>query len=254
MTDLYTTLFFIGCAIVAYLVGSIPTARIIGKIYGVDITKYGSHNAGGTNVGRVLGWKNAVLTMFLDGMKVYIPATVAMLILTYSKIDVVYFHHMKEVVAGVIGLAAALGHSFPIYVGFKGGKCVSCFAGYVLFVSPIMFVIGLTFFGIIMAIGHKVSLASITGAPTMIIFSIIFMVLDLTIIPEETRFNGGMYFSPEYMLHLSYVTTIAMFLFVVLILIRHRSNIDRLKKKEEPNTVFKSNAQLKEELKNNDLK
>lgn len=254
MSIVFTVLFFVGFGLAAYLLGSIPTARIIGHFYGVDITKYGSHNAGGTNVGRVLGWKNAIVTMFLDAMKVYLPCTIAMLLLVYGNLHLIDFPHQRELLSGIIGLCAALGHSFPIYCRFRGGKCVSCFAGYLLFVSPVLFGIGLAVFALVMALGHRVSLASVTVAPSMIFFSLIFMILDLTILPEENRFNGGMYYSPEYMIHLSYVTTIVIVLFVILILLRHRTNIERLKKKEEPETVFKSHSQLKQEMKENNLR
>ena len=78
----YTILVFVLTILAGYLLGSIPTAKIIGRLHGVDITKEGSKNAGGTNVGRVIGKKAGFLTMFLDGAKCFIPCLIVALILT----------------------------------------------------------------------------------------------------------------------------------------------------------------------------
>lgn len=242
METLFTVLFLSVTVVVSYLLGSIPTARIIGKINGVDITQYGSHNAGGTNVGRVLGWGPAILTMALDALKVYLPCTAVMLVYKYSGMDLIAWPPLLELAVCLVGLFGAIGHSYPIYTHFKGGKCVSCFAGFVLFISPLMFVLGFAIFGLVLLIGKKVSLASITAAPCVLLASLVITILDFTVLKDPSFFNGGIYFNSYYMIHMTYITTITFFLIVALILFRHRSNIDRLSKHTEPKTVFKKKS------------
>lgn len=237
----YTIIFALVASVLAYLIGSIPTARLIAKRHGVDITKEGSKNSGGTNVGRVIGKKAGITTMILDMFKCFIPCLIALLILTYCPMEIKEFPYRNELLCAFVGFFVAIGHSYPIYAKFKGGKCVACFAGYVLFVSPILFVLGASTFFIVFFIKKRVSLASLIGAPTTLGLSFVPMILDLTVLKDETTFNGGLYFVPSLMLHLSFVTTICMFLIVSLIVIRHRSNIKRLEKGTEPETHFKKN-------------
>ena len=235
----YTILVFVLTILVGYLLGSIPTAKIIGRLHGVDITKEGSKNAGGTNVGRVIGKKAGFLTMFLDGAKCFIPCLIVALILTFAPIDLVSFPYRNEIVIACCSLSVALGHSYPLYSHFKGGKCVACFAGYVLFVSPILFALGASTFTLVFFWKKRVSLASLLGAPTVLLLSLVPAILDLTVLKDPTSYNGGMFFASNFMLHLSFVTTITLFLLAAFIAIRHRSNIKRLAEKTEPETHFK---------------
>ncbi len=239
METLYTVLFVLVAVIVSYLIGSIPTAKIIANSHGVDITKEGSKNAGGTNVGRVIGKKAGILTMVLDMIKCYIPCLIILLLLTYAPISLVEFPYRNETFVAFGALSVAIGHSYPIFGHFKGGKCVACFAGYVLFVSPILFVLGAGTFFFVFFLRKRVSLASLIGAPVTLLLSCIPAVLDLTVLKDKSTFNGGMYFTPSFLLHLSFVTTISMLLFVSMIVIRHRTNIQRLEKGTEPETHFK---------------
>ncbi len=233
----YTILFFVFTGLLSYLIGSIPTAKIIASSHGVDITKEGSKNAGGTNVGRVIGKKAGILTMFLDAAKCYLPCLVVFLLLTFAPMDLISFPYRTELAISISGLSVALGHSFPIYSHFKGGKCVACFAGFVFFTSPLIFVIGASTFFLVYHLKKRVSLASLIGAPTTLLLYVVPMALDL--VYGEQLYNGGVYFAPYCRLHLSFVTTITVFLFVSLIVIRHRTNIQRLEKGTEPETHFK---------------
>lgn len=235
----YTVLTIVILCVLAYLCGSIPTARIIAKKHGIDITKEGSKNAGGTNVGRVIGKKAGILTMFLDATKCFIPCLIALLVVDFLPIPFVSFEHLSEIVVDLVGLSVAIGHSYPIFAHFKGGKCVACFAGFVVFTSPVAAIIGASVFFSIFAWRRRVSLASLIGAPTTFAFYLVPMVLDLTIWSNPEQYNFGTYFAPNFMLHLTYYTFIAILIFVIIIIVRHRSNIKRLEKGIEPETKFK---------------
>lgn len=239
MENLYTVLFVFIAAILSYLMGSIPTAKIIARSHGVDITKEGSKNAGGTNVGRVIGKKAGILTMVLDMIKCYVPCLIVLLLLTYAPLNLVDFIYRNETFVAIVALFVAIGHSYPIFGHFKGGKCVACFAGYVLFVSPILALLGAGTFFTVFFLKKRVSLASLIGAPTTLLLSCVPAILDLAVLKDKTSYNGGMYFAPSFMIHLSFVTTVAMLILVSLIVIRHRTNIQRLEKGTEPETHFK---------------
>ena len=105
--------------ILGYTIGSIPMALIIGKLfYKTDIRKHGSGNLGGTNAGRVLGSKAGALVITLDVLKAVIPVLLTQFLFSYDQ-------------AIVIGLAVAIGHCYPIFAKFKGGKAVATSFGYV---------------------------------------------------------------------------------------------------------------------------
>jgi glycerol-3-phosphate acyltransferase PlsY len=228
--------------VLGYLIGSIPTALIFGRLHGMDIRQYGSHNAGGTNVGRVIGKREGITVMAIDILKCYLPCLAVKLIVTYTRIPVVSYPRWDELLVNLCGLAIALGHTFPVYAHFKGGKAVACFAGYMLFVAPIIAFLGAAVFFLTLGLSKRVSLSSILGVPSCFLLSFIPMALDLTIIPETNRWNGGMLYAPSFLLHLSYLTTITIGVFTLLVLIRHLSNIRRLKAGVEPETHFKKSS------------
>lgn len=117
--------------IIAYLLGSIPSALIVGKIkYGIDIREHGSGNLGATNTFRVLGKKAGLVVTLADIFK----GTLATLIPLFAA----YFFDI-EVSRLFIGLFAVLGHTFPVFAGFKGGKAVATSAGIILGVAPFLF-------------------------------------------------------------------------------------------------------------------
>lgn len=240
----YTILLAFGFAILSYICGSIPTAKLIAKRHGIDILKEGSKNAGGTNVGRVVGKTAGILTMFLDGLKCYIPCLITMIILTFAPIPLVEYRYLKEIFVCLVGLSVAIGHSFPLFAHYKGGKCVACFAGFVIFTSPLAALVGgITFFSIFFW-KRRVSLASLIGAPVTFTVYLVPMILDLTIYSDINQYNFGTYFAPNFFLHLSYYTFLAILIYVIIIVIRHKTNIDRLEKGIEPETKFKKKGDI----------
>lgn len=140
------------CAIVPYLLGSINPAIIFSRFfYHEDIRQYGSGNAGTTNTLRTYGKKMAALIFACDLFKAAIAVAFGSLMLSMS------------LGGAVAGFFAILGHAFPIYYKFKGGKGVACTAVVVLMLSPISFVILISIFAIILAFTKYVSLASVMG-------------------------------------------------------------------------------------------
>src|SRR5947209_7857227 len=128
-----TTLSFLGCvALGSYLVGAIPFGYLIGRARGVDIFEHGSGNIGATNVGRVLGRRFGILVFLLDFAKGALPVLMAARLCGLTELEVPA--QSLEVTAG---LAAFLGHLFPVYLRFRGGKGVATGAGVVAMLLPV---------------------------------------------------------------------------------------------------------------------
>lgn len=241
MDVLYTILAGLLFVAVGYLIGSIPTAVLIARAHGIDIRKEGSHNAGGTNVGRVVGKKAGILTIVLDILKAFLPCLAVFLILTYTPFlsYLSAYDNLKELYVDLTAVGVCIGHTLPLYAGFKGGKCVACFAGFVIFVSPLIFVVACALFFLLFALFHRISLSSVIAVPFALLLFAVPTALDLTVLPSPSQFDGGAYFGPSCLLHLSYVTLVVAFLLALLVVLRHLSNIRRLERGEEPETKFK---------------
>lgn len=144
-------------AIIAYLLGSIPSALIVGKIgFKIDIREHGSGNLGATNTFRVLGIKAGIIVTLTDILK----GTIATLIPLLVDADVYRL---------VIGLFAVVGHTYPLFAKFKGGKAVATSGGIILGVSPLLFLTIILAFLLTLYISKYVSLSSIiTGIVTVV--------------------------------------------------------------------------------------
>jgi len=191
--------------VIAYLIGSIPTAVWVSKLFfGVDIREYGSGNSGATNTFRVLGSKWGVFVMIMDVIK-GVAATSLYILLPYymtSEWDRTNF------MVG-LGLAAVLGHIFPIWADFRGGKGVATLFGMILAIQPLVAVCCVGVFLFVLYLTRFVSLSSILA-------SIAFAVFILFVFNEkETLYRGF---------------AIAVTLLVVL---THQKNIGRLLKGSE---------------------
>lgn len=141
--------------IAAYLLGSIPTGLLLGKLYGVDVRTTGSGNIGATNLYRTVGRKVGILTLIGDCLKGAIPV----LVVTYAAMPVDY--------AAYVGLAAFCGHVFSAFLKFKGGKGVATALGVFLALSPLAVAAAVVVFAILMVIFRYVSLGSIAAAAAM---------------------------------------------------------------------------------------
>jgi acyl phosphate:glycerol-3-phosphate acyltransferase len=142
---------------VAYLLGSIPFGLLMAKLFGRgDVRKEGSGNIGATNVSRVAGPLAGILTLFLDGAK----GVAALLIAgRYSNESAMWMV--------IAGLAALLGHCFPVWLKFKGGKGVATAAGVYLALCPPAFLSGLILFLLVAGFSRYVSLGSVAAAVAM---------------------------------------------------------------------------------------
>ena len=144
--------------VAAYLLGSIPSAVWIGKkYYGVDVREHGSRNAGATNTLRVLGRRAALPVFALDVLKGFVAVTLAHL--------AGYPHGSDQTFNLKIALVAAavLGHIFPVFAGFRGGKGVATLAGAVLGVYPPAVLLCVATFLVVLMVSHYVSLSSMTA-------------------------------------------------------------------------------------------
>ena len=189
--------------ILAYLLGSIPSALIIGKLtQKIDIREHGSGNMGATNAFRILGTKAGIIVTLADILKGTLATLIPLLAAMYIDIDVSRL---------LIGLFAVLGHTFPIFARFKGGKAAATSAGVILGVSPLMFVIILLLFIIILYLSKYVSLASML---TGIIASVI-----------------AYFISDSFLFWVILILTI-------FVCIRHKDNIKRIKNKTEPKITW----------------
>ena len=143
------------CLVVGYLFGLFQTAYFYGKLHGIDIREYGSGNAGTTNTLRVLGTKAGVIVLVGDILKCMIAIFLCRYVFSASHPDMVYLLQMYTA-AGVI-----LGHNFPFYMHFKGGKGIAATAGLILSFHPYFIPMGvIIFFGIFFTT-HYVSLGSL---------------------------------------------------------------------------------------------
>ena len=239
MQVFYTVLTIIIIIIIGYLIGTISFARIIASRKGVDITTVGSKNPGGTNVGRFVGRKEGIEVMIIDIFKSFIPCLILKLILFFSEFDLIDYRCIDELLLGILALSICLGHAYPVFYKLQGGKCVACVAGYVLLISPIIFALALLSFFIILKAKKILSLSSIICALIIFVSFIPPTIIDLTINNDVHSFNGGLYITSEFNIHLTYMSLIFITILCSLTLFRHRSNIQRLIKGEEPITKFK---------------
>lgn len=149
----------------AYLIGSIPTAVWVSKsVFGIDIRDYGSGNAGATNTFRVLGSKWGTLVMIVDILK-GVVATSAYILLPYELTEL----QRTNLMIG-LGLAGVIGHIYPIWAGFKGGKGVATLLGMAVAIQPLVAVCCIGVFVLVLYLTRFVSLSSILAGVSFMVF------------------------------------------------------------------------------------
>ena len=187
----------------SYLLGSIPFGILIGKLKGVDIRNYGSHNIGATNALRVLGPALGILVFILDFSKGAIPIIITKYIINWPADYPTYLIHPL-----IYGILAIIGHLFPVFLKFKGGKGISM----VLYCWQISVIAFLTFI-IVFLITKIVSISSMLASLMLIVSYFILGIKDIPLL-------------------------VMISLMFVLIVYKHRSNIMRLIKGEENKIDF----------------
>ena len=148
----------------AYLIGSIPFGLLIGKCYGVDIRKVGSCNIGATNVTRTVGKWQGKLCFFLDFLKGALP----------TALSVCFLYPDNPWMALGMGGMTILGHMFPIYLKFKGGKGISTTAGAALVLAPYPLIVALVCWVTVFKLSRFVSLASIFASAMLPVIALLF--------------------------------------------------------------------------------
>jgi acyl phosphate:glycerol-3-phosphate acyltransferase len=157
-------------AAIAYLLGSIPSAIWYGEAYfGIDVRKYGSGNAGATNTFRVLGKRAGTIVLLIDVLKGWTATRLASLLFYVGQLDDAELLNFKL----MFGFIAVLGHLYPIFVNFKGGKGVATSLGMVLAIQPTVATTCIGIFLIVLLASNYVSLSSIVAAlafPLLLLF------------------------------------------------------------------------------------
>ncbi|HAP7995779.1 TPA: glycerol-3-phosphate 1-O-acyltransferase PlsY [Enterococcus faecium] len=201
----------------AYLLGSIPSGVWIGKLFfKKDIRQHGSGNTGTTNTFRVLGKTAGIVVLLMDILKGTL-ATCLPMIFHLSGINPLWF-----------GVCAILGHTFPIFAGFKGGKAVATSAGMLLGFNPVFFVYSCIIFIVSLFCTSMVSLSSMISA--------VLITLSTIVLP---------YVAPVILAKPNWLLTIIAFLVSSFIFYRHKDNIKRIRNHTESRIPFGLNSSKK---------
>ncbi len=215
------------CLAGGYLCGLLQTSYIYGRLNGIDIREYGSGNAGTTNALRVLGKKAGLVVFLGDVFKAVIAAVIVRLIMKGIYPNEVYMF------IAYAGFGVVLGHNFPFYLKFKGGKGIAATAGVVLgFLDPVIILTCLVVFTIAVAVTRYVSLGSILMVTTFATMYTIFAVTG------KYSFDLNVAASKECMIE----SVIVVILMALMAIYRHKANIKRLIHHEENKLGSKKEA------------
>lgn len=187
----------------SYLLGAIPFGYLIGRARGVNVLKQGSGNIGATNVARVLGLRWGILVFVLDFLKGAVPVLLSRLVPEMEETGL-----YPETLPVLAGIAAFVGHLFPVYLRFKGGKGVATGAGVIAVLVPVLTVVVLGAWGLVLAVTRYVSLASLSAAALLFALRVL------------------CWTEPWSREHL--VVTLFCLVGCLLVFVRHQSNIRRL--------------------------
>ncbi|HKM34855.1 MAG TPA: glycerol-3-phosphate 1-O-acyltransferase PlsY [Lachnospiraceae bacterium] len=213
------------CLIIGYMFGLFQTAYVYGKIHGIDIRKYGSGNSGTTNALRVLGTKAGLVVFAGDCIKCILAILLTKLLFGTSHTDVVYL------LALYTGTGVILGHNYPFYMNFKGGKGIAATAGLVIAFHPYFIPVGVVlFFGTFLTT-HYVSLGSILVYAGFMIQMVISGQIGLFLGATQSQLI-------EMYIISAFLTVMAYW--------KHRDNMVRLVKGEERKTYLFKNKVEKE--------
>lgn len=192
-------IYSVALAVISYLIGSVNSSIIISKaVTGKDIRQSGSGNAGATNMLRTMGKKYAIITLIIDILKGVVSILLAKIAINFGA---------PEHCTYIAGVCAVLGHNFPVFFGFKGGKGVATSLGVVLLLDWKIGLFTLVFAIAIMAITRYVSLGSIMAA-------VVFMISQIIMMAVNKSFNA--------------VELVCVLILGILLILRHRENIVRL--------------------------
>lgn len=196
--------------LLAYLIGSIPNSVWIGKLFfNIDVRDHGSNNAGSTNTVRLLGYKVGIPVLLLDMLKGFVSVKLIYLTNYYIPATGDYINFQL-----LLGLAAIMGHIFPIFAGFRGGKGVATLLGVIMAMDPISTLICIGVFLVTLLITKYVSLSSMIAGLS---FPVLVIVVFKTTTPSLVLFS---------------------LIIFALLLFTHQKNIERLARNEEKKAYF----------------
>ncbi len=204
------------CLLIGYIFGLFQTAYIYGRMNGIDIREYGSGNAGTTNTLRILGKKAGVIVLAGDILKTILAITVSRLLFGDSKPEMIYLLSLYA------ATGAILGHNFPFYLKFKGGKGIAATAGLLLSFHWMFTIIAVPLFFGTFFLTHYVSLGSLLVYAGFLI--------EIIVLGQKGFFQMSQ-------AHLNEMYAVAFFL-TVMAYTKHRTNIVRLFKGEERKTYL----------------
>lgn len=215
------------CLAIGYVCGLFQTGYIVGRMKGIDIREHGSGNAGTTNILRTMGVKYAGIVLLGDALK----CGLAILITTLLFKD--KYGNIMSLLSLYASFGVILGHNFPFYMGFRGGKGIAATAGFIIFgLSPVMTLVGIIVFFSIFFTTHYVSLGSIMLYVALVVCSFVFMKTDFYTWNEQ-----GMH-----VLYIEY--SIVIIIMMIMMLIRHKENIKRLIAGCERKTYLRSRPEI----------
>tara|TARA_B110000003_G_scaffold56190_1_gene56213 strand:+ start:681 stop:1334 length:654 start_codon:yes stop_codon:yes gene_type:complete len=200
--------------LLAYLTGAFPSAVWVGKtFYKIDVREYGSGNAGATNTFRVLGKGAGIPVLFMDILKGCLAVNYTLLISNSSELSPELFFENQL----AFGIAAVIGHLFPVYTGFRGGKGIATMLGLLIGLNPLAALFSFLVFVVVLLVSKYVSLGSIVASMAFPVF--VMFVLN----SDNSSLNLFAIFVP------------------ILSLITHQKNIERLIRGEEAKVIFDKN-------------
>lgn len=202
--------------LLAYMVGSVPNSLWIGRLFfNIDVRDHGSKNAGSTNTIRLLGYKAGIPVLLLDILKGWLAVKLIYLTNYYIPATGDYINFQL-----LLGLAAIMGHIFPVFAGFRGGKGVATLIGVILAIDPLSTLICIGVFMITLLVTKYVSLSSMIAGLS---FPVLVIVVFKTTTPSLIIFS---------------------LIVFVLLLFTHQKNIERLARNEEKkaNFLFRKSA------------
>ncbi len=232
---LYNIIICLAALIFGYFFGSIPVGVILCRLFrGEDPRENGSKNSGGTNVGRLYGMKLGAATIILDALKTVLPMILVWVLIDFCGIKELFYNqpagylvHDGRIAIILAPLGATLGHCWPIFSDFRGGKAVASYAGFALFTCWASLILGFLAFGITLKKTKYVSLSSMVGATVLTVLAwVIFFIQKYALISMSICFVGfGLI---ELWASASLEYAIVATLMTGILIFRHRSNIRKL--------------------------
>ncbi len=232
---LYNIIVCLIAFIFGYFFGSIPVGVILCRLFrGEDPREKGSQNSGGTNVGRLYGMKLGAATILFDALKTILPMILVWVFIDFCGIKELFYSqpggylaHDGRIAMILTPLGAAIGHCWPIFSDFRGGKAVASYAGFALFTCWASLILGFLAFGITLKKTKYVSLSSMVGATVLTVLAwVIFFIQKYALISMSICFVGFGLIELWSSASLEYA--IVSTLMTGILIFRHRSNIRKL--------------------------